>query len=180
MYDRNPNAKFIGALSMGVPGEIAGLYQAWLKYGRLPWRTLFEPAIQFARDGFTISPYLGEHILSKSDMILNDPGLSEVFAPEGVLLKPGDKCFRKKLANTLRAVAEEGPKVFYDGEVGEKLVRDVRESGGILTMEDLRNYKVRAMDALEVDAMGYTLLGMPPPSSGTLGLAMVYIFKSSS
>ncbi|KAL8137029.1 hypothetical protein V2J09_003030 [Rumex salicifolius] len=173
MYERNPNAKYVGALSMGVPGEIAGLHQTWSKYGRLPWQTLFEPAIQFARDGFTISAYLGDHIASYSDMIFTDPGLREVFAPKGKLLRTGETCYRKELANTLEAVAEKGPSVFYEGEVGEKLVRDVKEAGGILTMEDLKSYKVRAMDALEVEVMGYKLLGMPPPSSGTLGLSMV-------
>ncbi|XP_076892691.1 glutathione hydrolase 3-like [Bidens hawaiensis] len=77
------------------------------------------------------------------------------------------------LGLTLEAVANEGPKAFYDGVIGEKLVKDVQDAGGILTMDDLRRYNVEVKDAVKVDTMGHTILGMPPPSSGTLGLALV-------
>ncbi|GMH23779.1 hypothetical protein Nepgr_025622 [Nepenthes gracilis] len=173
MYEKNPEAKSVGALSMGVPGELAGLHDAWLKHGRLPWKTLFEPAIKLAGDGFVVSPYLGHRILSHEKMIMNDPGLSRVFAPNGRLLQPGDTCRNQELARSLEAVAEQGLPAFYGGAVGEKLIEDVRKAGGILTMEDLRNYTVVTTDALAVDVMGYTILGMPPPSSGTLGFSLV-------
>ncbi|KVH93856.1 Gamma-glutamyltranspeptidase [Cynara cardunculus var. scolymus] len=172
MYENDLDAKYTGALSMGVPGEIAGLYKAWSRYGRLPWKTLFDPAIRFAKDGFMVAPYLAGKISSNADKIKNDPGLRQVFAPNGEVLESGDICYNPKLGWTLEVVANEGPKAFYDGVVGEKLVNDVQDAGGILTMEDLRNYNVEVMDALAVDTMGYTVLGMPAPSSGTLGLAL--------
>ncbi|GJS33587.1 gamma-glutamyltranspeptidase 3-like protein isoform X1 [Tanacetum coccineum] len=128
MYQNNLDDKYSGALSMGVPGEIAGLYKAWLQHGRMAWKTLFQSAISLAKDGFTVAPYLA-------------------------------------------TIAEEGPEAFYSGTIGEKLISDVRSAGGILTMEDLRNYEVIVTDAVEV--MGFKILGMPPPSSGTLGLAFV-------
>ncbi|CAN1822252.1 Glutathione hydrolase 3 [Linum perenne] len=134
---------------MGVPGEIAGLYEAWLQYGRLPWNTLFQPAIKLAKDGFVVAPYLANSI-AETTKIFNDPGLVKVFAPNGKLLKAGDVCYNK----------------------------DVRAAGGIMKMEDLKNYKVRVTDAVAVEAMGYTIYGMPSPSSGTLGMSMVMnIFK---
>lgn len=173
MYDNNPSAKSHGALSMGVPGEIAGLHEAWLKYGRLKWRALFQPAIKLAKEGFIIAPYLGNYITKKSEIILNDPGLSLVFAPKGKLLQAGDTCNNIQLGHTLEELAEFGPQVFYNGTIGERLVKDVRDVGGILTMEDLRNYKVEVMDAMVAKVMGYTIYGMPPPSSGTLGLSLV-------
>ncbi|KAL5572510.1 hypothetical protein UlMin_022107 [Ulmus minor] len=173
MYENNPEAKLVGALSMGVPGEIAGLYEAWSRYGRLPWKSLFQPAIKFAKDGFVVAPYLGGYIVKYSQMIMNDPGLRQVFAPKGKLLKVGDTCYNVELGRTLEELAEKGPPVFYNGSIGEKLVKDVKKAGGILTMEDLRNYKVEVMDAMTSDVMGFTLFGMPPPSSGTLGLSLV-------
>ncbi|KAJ0487990.1 putative aminoacyltransferase, Glutathione gamma-glutamate hydrolase [Helianthus annuus] len=173
MYENNLDAKYKGALSMGVPGEISGLHNAWSKYGRLPWKTLFDPAIRLAKDGFLVAPYLAGKISSNEAKIKGDPGLQQVFAPNGELLKAGDICYNRKLGLTLEAVANEGPKAFYDGVIGEKLVKDVQDAGGILTMEDLRNYDVEVTDAVAVDTMGYTILGMPPPSSGTLGLALV-------
>ncbi|KAA8534906.1 hypothetical protein F0562_029878 [Nyssa sinensis] len=173
MYENNPEAKVSGALSMGVPGELAGLHEAWLKYGRLPWRTLFQPAIKLAKDGFVVAPYLGSFIAKCAKMIMTDPGLQQVFAPNGKLLQTGDICYNVELGRSLEAVAEQGLKAFYNGAIGEKLVKDVREAGGILTMEDLRNYRVDVTEAVAVNAMGFTVLGMPPPSSGTLGLALV-------
>ncbi|XP_011006432.1 PREDICTED: gamma-glutamyltranspeptidase 3-like isoform X1 [Populus euphratica] len=173
MYANNLNNKYSGALSMGVPGEIAGLHEAWLQHGRLNWRTLFQPAIKLARDGFVVAPYLASSIAKCAKKIMNDPGLQQVFAPNGRLLQAGDKCFNLELAQSLEAVAEQGPQAFYNGTVGEKLVKDVRDAGGILTMEDLKNYKVDIMDALAANFTGYTIYGMPPPSSGTLGMSLV-------
>ncbi|XP_019457122.1 PREDICTED: gamma-glutamyltranspeptidase 3-like [Lupinus angustifolius] len=173
MYENNPKAKKLGALSMGVPGQLAGLHAAWLKHGRLPWKTLFQPAIKLAKEGFVVSPGLGKFIARESEKIANDPGLRKVYAPNGRLLKVGDLCCNVELGHSLEAVAEQGPEAFYNGVVGEKLVKDVREAGGILTMEDLQNYKVEITDAMTVNVMGYTIYGMPPPSSGTLGLSLV-------
>ncbi|KAL0410556.1 UNVERIFIED_CONTAM: Glutathione hydrolase 3 [Sesamum latifolium] len=173
MYEKNAGAKYKGALSMGVPGELAGLHTAWLKYGRLPWRTLFEPAIKLAKDGFTVRAYLGASIAGNANKIMADPGLRQVYAPNGKLLKAGDTCYNVELGKSLEAVAEQGPEAFYNGTVGEKLIEDVKKAGGILSMEDLRNYRVNVADAVAVDAMGYKILGMPPPSSGTVGLALV-------
>uniref|UniRef100_A0A1J3FTH9 Glutathione hydrolase n=1 Tax=Noccaea caerulescens TaxID=107243 RepID=A0A1J3FTH9_NOCCA len=173
MYKNDANAKSVGALSMGVPGEIAGLYEAWKRYGRLSWKPLFEPAIKLARGGFVVAPYLGKAIASHSSMILKDPGLRNVFSRNGQVLKPGETCYNPQLARSLETISEQGPGAFYNGTVGEKLVNDVKTAGGIITMEDLRSYKVRVTDAMSVDVMGYTIHGMPPPSSGTVGFPMV-------
>ncbi|MBA0838891.1 hypothetical protein Goarm_004675 [Gossypium armourianum] len=179
MYENDMRTKYHGPLSMGVPGEIAGLHEAWLRYGRLDWKTLFEPAIKLAKEGFMIAPYLGLSIAEHELLIMNDPGLKQVFAPEGKLLQAGEKCYNVELAHTLEEVAEQGPGVLYNGTIGEKLVKDVRQVGGILTMEDLRNYKVEVTDAMAANVMNYTIYGMPPPSSGTLGLSLVLnIFDS--
>lgn len=179
MYENNPEAKLIGALSMGIPGEIAGLHEAWLQHGRMAWRSLFQPAIKLAKDGFEVAPYLGGHIRASEEKIIKDPGLRQVFAPNGKVLKAGDKCYNVELGNSLESIAELGPQVFYNGSLGEKLVKDVRAAGGILTVEDLRNYKVNVTDAMTADALGYTISGMPPPSAGTLGLSLVLnIFNS--
>ncbi|KAL6219827.1 hypothetical protein ACLB2K_007586 [Fragaria x ananassa] len=172
MYESNPEAKLTGAMSMGVPGEIAGLHEAWLQHGRMAWKTLFQPAIKLAKEGFEVAPYLGGHIRSCEEMIIKGPGLRQVYAPNGKVLKAGDKCYNVELGNSLESIAEQGPQAFYNGRLGEKIVKDVREAGGILTMEDLRTYKVNVTDAMTADVLGYTISGMPPPSAGTLGLSM--------
>ncbi|KAK8595552.1 hypothetical protein V6N13_000259 [Hibiscus sabdariffa] len=142
MYAGDMRAKYNGGLSMGVPGEVAGLHEAWSRYGRLDWKTLFQPAIKLAKEGFVVEPFLGSIIASNAQKIMNDPGLRKVFAPEGKLLRAGEKCYNVELAHSLQELAEHGPVAFYNGTIGEKLVEDVRQAGGILTMENLRNYKV--------------------------------------
>lgn len=173
MYANDMNNKYLGALSAGVPGEIAGLHEAWSQHGRLAWRTLFQPAIELARNGFVVAPYLAKAISSSAEKIMSDPGLRQVFAPNGKLLQSGDRYYNMELARTLEAVAEQGARAFYNGTIGENFIKDIREAGGILTMEDLRNYKVNVMDAVTANVMGYTVYGMPPPSSGTVGLSLV-------
>ncbi|KAI3953571.1 hypothetical protein MKW92_012068 [Papaver armeniacum] len=173
MYAKNPMTKSHGALSMGVPGEIAGLHAAWLRHGRLPWSKLIQPAIKLAKDGFLVTPCLAQYIKDAKKKIMNDLGLVKVYAPNGNLLQDGDTCYNIELGNSLEMIAKQGPQAFYNGTVGEKLVQDVKKAGGILTMEDLRSYKVDVMDAMTVDVMGFTILGMPLPSSGTLGLSLV-------
>ncbi|KAG9458273.1 hypothetical protein H6P81_002781 [Aristolochia fimbriata] len=172
-YVDNPKAKLIGPLSIGVPGEIAGLYQAWLQHGRLPWKSLFQSSIKLARHGFEITSYLSAIIKKAGKLIMLDPGLREVLAPGGKLLQTGDICYNPKLADTLEVISEQGPQAFYNGTIGERLVRDVQEVGGILTMEDLRQYTVGVGDAMAVNNMGFTILGMPLPSSGTVGLGLI-------
>jgi gamma-glutamyltranspeptidase len=178
MYQTDPDAKFLGALSVGVPGELVGLHVAWLKHGRLPWKTLFQPAIEFAKNGFVVSPTLSDYLAKDETKIMNDLGLKSIYAPNGILLKEGEICRNVELGKSLEILAEEGPQAFYNGTIGEKLVKDVIEVGGILTMEDLRNYKVEITDAQTVNVMGYTIYGMPPPSSGTLALSLVCRFIS--
>ncbi|KAL4284344.1 hypothetical protein GQ457_16G003070 [Hibiscus cannabinus] len=173
MYASDMRAKYNGGLSMGVPGEIAGLHEAWSRYGRVDWKTLFQPAIKLAKDGFVVEPFLGSTIASNAQKIMNDPGLRKLFAPAGKLLRAGEKCYNVELAHSLQEVAEHGPVAFYNGTIGEKLVEDVRQAGGILTMEDLRNYKVEIKDAISANVMNYTIYGMSPPSSGTLGMSLV-------
>ncbi|XP_076916156.1 glutathione hydrolase 3-like [Bidens hawaiensis] len=173
MYQNNLDNKYTGALAVGVPSEIAGLYKAWLEHGRLPWKTLFQPAIRLAKDGFIVSPYLASSISGNADTIKKDPSLQKVYAPNGQLLQAGETCYNHQLGLSLEAIAEGGPDVFYNGLIGENLVKDVRARGGILKMDDLRNYEVKVTEALEVNTMGFTIFGMPAPSSGTLGLALV-------
>ncbi|EPS70272.1 hypothetical protein M569_04488, partial [Genlisea aurea] len=174
MYEKNGAAKYKGALSMGTPGEIAGLHVAWLEFGKLPWSTLFEPAINLAKRGFIISPYLGARIADKAETIRSDPGLRRVYQPDGKLLKAGDTCYNVELGNSLEAIAAGGPEALYNGTVGEKLVEDVTKAGGILTMDDLRGYRVKVSDPIAVNVTGgFEILGMPPPSSGTVGLSLI-------
>jgi gamma-glutamyltranspeptidase / glutathione hydrolase / leukotriene-C4 hydrolase len=173
MYARDPTTKYKGALAMGVPGELAGLHAAWSRYGRLPWKDLFLPAIRLARDGYEVVPYVAQSLAKNAHDVLADPGLRAVFAPAGRVLDAGETCRNPALADALERVAEDGVAAFYGGAVGENLARDVGAAGGIVTVEDLKGYRVEVSGAMRAEAVGYTFLGMPPPSSGTVGMTLV-------
>lgn len=177
MYGGNLELKKKGPLSVAVPGEVAGLFTAWKQLGKLPWKQLVYPAEKLAAEGYMISKYLYMQMNATRDDILADKGgLSELFASNGELKKPGTIVCNPKLAFTLKQIAEHGPKVFYNGTVGVNLVNDIQKLGGIVTLKDLHNYKVKVKKPLSNDILGYRLLGMPPPSSGGSSMVLVSLF----
>lgn len=177
MYGGHVDLKRKGALSVGVPGELAGLFTAWKQHGKLPWKQLVYPAENLAK-GFKITKYLHMQMNATRGGILQDKGLSELFVSNEELKTAGTICHNPKLASTLRKIAEYGPKAFYNGTVAFDIVKDVSNLGGILTLEDLRRYRVKVKRPLSTEILGYRVLGMPPPSSG--GPAMMLVLNMLS
>ncbi|XP_028765971.1 glutathione hydrolase 1 isoform X2 [Neltuma alba] len=175
MYAGNTTLKERGALAVAVPGELAGLYKAWKQDGKLPWKRLVQPAEALARQGFKISPYFHMQMVRTESFILHDPGLRAIFTSKGKLLRIGDICRNKKLAETLRTISESGPQAFYNGTIGLNLVRDVKKAGGILSMRDLKTYSAKQKEPLAADVLGLKILGMPPPSGGPPMILMLNI-----
>lgn len=179
MYAGNASRKASGPLSIAVPGEVAGLYEAWRQLGKLPWKRLVRPAEQLARKGFKISPYLHMQMARTESGIKADEGLRGIFTSpsDGALLRIGDICRNKNLAKTLREIAKTGFKSFYNGSIGLNLVRDVRKAGGILTMKDLQSYRVKIRKPIRIweDRLGLQIFSMPPPSAGGAAMALVCI-----
>ncbi|XP_038688492.1 glutathione hydrolase 1-like [Tripterygium wilfordii] len=173
MYAGNATIKASGPLSVAVPGELAGLREAWKQHGRLPWERLVRPAMHLAHKGFKISPYLHMQMVQTEAGILANNGLREIFASHGTLLKAGDICYNKKLARTLQQIAKHGLDPFYNGSIGLNLVRDIKKAGGILTMEDLQNYQLKIRKAIVANVLGVKIIGMPPPSSGAATMLLV-------
>ncbi|OWM65606.1 hypothetical protein CDL15_Pgr017103 [Punica granatum] len=175
MYGGNLTLKASGALSIAVPGELAGLHEAWRQYGKLPWKRLVSPAEHLARNGFKISPYLHMQMSTNEDGILADKGLREIFTSNGHLLGVGDICRNRRLAETLKKISQFGIGPLYNGSVGFNLVRDIRKLGGIISMDDLRSYRFEAREPTAASVLGLEILGMPPASSG--GAAMILILN---
>lgn len=160
-----------GATAGAVPGEILGYWEMHRRYGILPWKRLFEPSIKLAREGHVVSRYLASAIQQKLENIQADPGLSAVFLNgKQEPYVEGDFMKRPALADTLERIAENGAKEIYDGgETGRKFVEDIRKMGGIITEQDLRDFKVRWDSDGHVAANvsgSYTMYSTPMPSSG--------------
>lgn len=132
-----------GAKSGAVPGEILGYWEMHQKYGRLPWKHLFQPSIKLAREGHVVSRYLAAAIKSKLTQIKADPGLSTMFLnAEGEPYVEHDYMKRTTLADTLERIANNGAGELYDGgETAVKFIEDITRMGGIITVDDLKNFK---------------------------------------
>ncbi|KAL3640644.1 hypothetical protein CASFOL_015612 [Castilleja foliolosa] len=165
-----------GPLSIAIPGQVAGLYTAHDKYGKLPWRELVKPAEELARKGFQILFGLYKSMKNTKSTIMSDEELKSLFSPDGKqLLSQGDIIRFSKLADTLALIAENGSNVFYNGLIARRLARDIQRAGGIITKEDFRNYRVVTRKPLVATVLGHKLVTAPPPASG--GAVVILILK---
>jgi gamma-glutamyltranspeptidase/glutathione hydrolase len=161
----------IGAASVAVPGTVAGLHAAHGEYGRVPWASLFEPAIHHAREGIVLTPEQA-YLHAILDVILRHTDSSRaVYGPNGERLVAGDRLVMRDLAATLELLADGGAKVFYDGSLAERVAGHVGDQGGWLTREDLGGYRVIWRRPIDADFLGHRFVSNPPPSSGGVLLA---------
>lgn len=131
-----------GGLSIAVPGELKGLYMAHSKYGNLAWFDVVSPAATLANGGFYVDSFCAQYF-AKYAREVQEYGLNSIFAidEKEFFSLSGKFVTRPNLAKTLYRIAQEGPDVFYNGEIGKKLINDIKVNGSILTLEDLANYQ---------------------------------------
>uniref|UniRef100_Q07VP9 Glutathione hydrolase proenzyme n=1 Tax=Rhodopseudomonas palustris (strain BisA53) TaxID=316055 RepID=Q07VP9_RHOP5 len=157
------------ALGIGVPGTVAGLALALDKYGsgKFTLAEIVQPAIALARDGIAVADDLADTLPQWSPRLMRWPSTQRVFLkPDGSPLREGDRLVQADLAATLEAIAAQGPKGFYQGEVAAKLSRAVREAGGLIAPADLLAYQPVIRVPVRGSYRGYDIVSMPLPSSG--------------
>jgi gamma-glutamyltranspeptidase/glutathione hydrolase len=163
-YD--PGRHHQSALAVGVPGTVAGLYQAWRDFGRLPWKDLLRPAIALAHDGFEVSDALARSLRGALPRLSRYPSSLAQFSHAGAPYEAGERLRQEDLAKTLARIAESGPDGFYAGETAALIEREMQAQGGLVTREDLKRYAAHRRSALRGSYRGYELLTVPPPSAG--------------
>ncbi|OQW51894.1 MAG: hypothetical protein A4S09_09505 [Proteobacteria bacterium SG_bin7] len=173
-YENKPkDSSVLGGNAVGVPGMLMGYYELHKKFGKLKWTDILEGPIQLAQKGFEITNELNvrtEDFKGK----FNPYGLALFFKQSQVSYKPGEVFKQPGLAKALQ-IAKSGPKGFYQGQVAQDLVEAVQKSGGILSLDDLKAYKVRWLKPMNTNFMDHTFYLMPPPSSG--GVVLTTILK---
>ncbi|KAI9339641.1 nucleophile aminohydrolase [Obelidium mucronatum] len=179
MYKDNPVSAQVGGLSIAVPGEIRGFEYAHKKYGVLPWRDLFLPAIEVAEDGWEGNAVFASRLQTMRDMIIGDKeGFGKDFTgPDGDVLKEGDVCRRPRLAKTLRTIAEQGANAFYEGPIAESLLKTIKKANGIITADDFKEYKARSVQPLVGYYHGRKVVTAGAPSSGAMLLSILNIVE---
>ena len=155
-----------GHLSAGVPGTVAGLF-AMMQYAKLPFDKLIQPAIDLAEKGFAIEKREAYHLNDIRDELIRYNTLTPVFVGSE-RWHDGDTLIQTDLANTLKRIREKGASGFYEGETARLIVQEMKRGNGIITYDDLRNYKALTREPHRFSYKGYEIIGMPMPSSGGL------------
>ena len=180
MKDGKPMAFYegvVGGRSVGVPGTVRALALAHQQYGKLPWASLFEPAIMLAEQGFAISPRLASLLAKEPYLAKDDDARAYFYRADGTPKTAGTHLTNPALAKVLRTLASEGADAFYRGPLAEAMVAKVHqhpENPGVLAASDLASYKAKLRDGLCFDYRQSEVCGFPTPSSGTLALGQIF------
>jgi len=159
-----------GWRSSGVPGSVAGFEAAYKKFGTKQWTALMAPAVKLAREGFPVSQSLAESLTGKQNPIAADPESTRIFLRDHNPYKAGETLKQTDLAGTLERISKNGARGFYEGETAKRLEAVMAAHGGLITAEDLKNYKAIERIPLEGNYKDFHIITAPPPSAGGVGL----------
>ncbi len=165
-----------GRLAVGVPGSVAGFY-ATLKHCKLPMEKLIQPAIDLAAQGFAITDREANLLNAHREEFLKHNKNENAFV-KFTIWKAGDLLIQKELAETLKRIQKDGMKGFYEGKTAELIAAEMKRGNGIISFNDLKNYKVADRKPIEFDYKGNQIVSMPLPSSG--GILLAQMLKMAS
>lgn len=162
----------VGHKAAGVPGSVAGMWEAHKRFGSLPWAELVQPAIALA-EGIVVHERLASSLRSYEDRLSRYPGTAKVFVPTGRVPRTGERLVQADLAETFRRIAAEGMDGFYRGRTAELVEAEMKRGGGLITREDMARYKAVWRDPVNFGYRGHQVISMPPPSSGGVTMAEI-------
>jgi len=165
-----PNKSTEGGLAVGVPGTVAGLFEIHEKFGSLPMRDLIQPAIDLAIMGVVVTPKQFQRLNTYKDKII-ELNATDCFYNQS--FAAGDTLQYHTLANTLQAIQSKGKNAFYQGTIAQEMVNYVSKKGGILSLDDLKNYKAVWRDPIRIQYKDLSIISMGPPSSGGIVLGQI-------
>jgi gamma-glutamyltranspeptidase / glutathione hydrolase len=158
----------VGPTSVASPGNLKGWCEALERFGTFSLADVTEPAIRHASRGFRVTPYLHECVSDCAADMARDAEIAKLYLPDGAPIKPGTRLVTGDYAETLRAIAREGPSILYSGSLGQRYVEHMERSGGYLTKADLVHQHTVTREPVRGTYRGFEITGPPPPSSGPL------------
>lgn len=161
-----PGLSTRGYKAVGIPGTVAGLELALTKYGSRPRAELMAPAIALARDGFVLDKGDARFLATGAEDFAKDAPSAAIFLNHGKPWQPGDRLVQTDLANTLSAIAKDGPDAFYKGAIAQKIVAASKAHNGIMAQGDFAAYRAEERNPITCDYRGWHVISAPPPSSG--------------
>mgnify|MGYP005807847835 CR=1 FL=1 len=177
----------VGYQSVTVPGTLKALSEAQAEFGSMDWKDVMAPAIAQADVGFAVRPHVHHwwcegalfgRVPAVDRLRFTEAGRRVYFNADGSLKRPGDRVLNPDMATTLRRIAAEGADVFYKGEIAEQIADDMKRNGGLLSLDDLRNYRTRRCDPLRGSYRGYGIATNNPPGGGIMLLEMLNILEN--
>jgi len=171
----------VGYRASGVPGTVRGLEYASKKYGKKPWGELVRPAVDLASQGFALSYAQAQGLRNAGRNLSRFPESNRIFLRGGKYYEPGEVFVQADLGRTLERIATAGAKDFYEGETARLLAQDMKEHGGLITLDDLKQYAAIERKPMTGSYRGYSIITSPPPSSGGVGiLQMLGVLEGTS
>ncbi|MBW0449911.1 gamma-glutamyltransferase family protein [Paraburkholderia phenoliruptrix] len=160
-----------------VPGAVAGWEALHKKFGSLPFADLMEPAIEIAERGHAVASVVARKWAAAVPELQNQPGFAETFMPHGHAPQVGELLRMPGHAKTLRMIAEQGPRAYYEGEIAERIAAFSRECGAAMTLDDLRNFQPEWVEPIGKNYRGYTVHEIPPNGQGIAALIALGILE---
>ncbi|TNG95659.1 gamma-glutamyltransferase [Pasteurellaceae bacterium USgator11] len=159
--------------AVGVPGTVAGMEHALKKWGTMSLAQVIAPSIELADKGFVVSETLGKTLETEKANLAKWQDSKRIFFKNDEPFTVGDLLVQKDLAKSLQLIAQQGGKAFYEGEIAQKIVAEMEKHGGLITLEDMKNYRAVERKPIEGEYRGYKIVTMPPPSSGGIHLVQI-------
>ena len=167
----------LGPLPVSVPGAVDGWDQLHKKFGKLKWASLFEPAVDYAENGFPVTELIAYLMKMNADKLARYEGFKDVYMPEGKTPVKGEIFRNKALASTYRKIALGGRDAYYKGDIAKTIDAYMQKHGGYLSYEDLASHSSEWIDPVSVNYRGYDIWELPPNGQGIAALQMLNILE---
>ncbi|WP_271784398.1 gamma-glutamyltransferase [Aquimarina algiphila] len=179
-YFKKNNHKKIpahGPLPVSVPGCVDGWYELHNKFGKLSMQEILNPTINYAREGFPVTELIAYYMHRSSAFLSKYPGFSDTYMPNGATPKKGEIFKNPFLANTLEKIAKEGRDAFYEGDIAKTIAKYIKDNGGFLNYNDLKNHTSEWVEPVSTNYRGYDVWELPPNGQGIAALQMLNILE---